>query len=231
MSTIIIYKGQRRGAGKTLSMTYQARKHFLVMRRCDRCGESFDFLKEDGVCPNCKCKDFHRYPIYANYKLNFPFKPLRRLEDLQKIDDAFVAIDEVWKYANARESQKKRNKFVSGILAESRHRRIDLAMTTQHENQIDIWVRRVTDMIAVPLVDKQTGICTLPVFLYHNNPYFWTDETHIDTYYFQVEPIFKLYNTWEIIQEMDMEEQERKDHLQRLKDEKKIQELEDEIVL
>ncbi len=229
MSTITLFKGTR-GKGKTLGQTYLGLRHYLIGRRCDRCGDSFDFIAFRGQCPFCMSKKFHKYDVYANYKLGFPYKPLHDLEQLQEIEDAVVLIDEVYKWANAREATKKRNRFVNTVLSESRHRQIDILLTSQNEKQVDLWIRRETDQIGVPFLNKQSGTCTLLMFAYYNNEYFMNMEHFIRSYNFDIKPIFNLYNSWEILKKMKLKSEVRKEELEELRELKQIDKLKDEVI-
>lgn len=210
------------GRGKTLSLTYQALRNYLYMRDCDRCRTRFNFIEERGSCPQCAGKDFHRFPIYSNYSLAFPHIKINELEEMEHIRNGFVAIDEIWRYANSRESMRKRNKWVSLILAQSRKMEFELGFTAQNERQVDIWIRRVTDLIAVPNIDKKKGTCSILFFSYYDSPQPFTMSNFIKRFRFPIEPVFKLYNTWEVIEEKELKEETRKRAIQEIRDEAKL---------
>ena len=226
MSFVRLYRGTM-GSGKTLSGVHESFLVYMLGRRCDNCGESFDFIQNVGVCPFCYCKDFHRYKVVSNIGLTFPHERLQKLEDLLKLKDSHLFLDEIWKIAHSRMSGKKRNKFANMILAESRHREVDISGTTQHEKQVDLWIRQNTDTIAVPRINKELKVCEVFVFSYYNDVNFATSSNFIKKYSYPIEPIFNLYNTREIVEGMKLDVESKKELLEELKAQQQIDKLQE----
>lgn len=89
--------------------------------------------------------------IYANYNLfNMDYTHIENPYDIKGIEKGFLGLDEFWLWADSRLSQKKTNKFISWIVARSRHFEIDIAYTTQHSAQLDIRLIRLTEIFFFP---------------------------------------------------------------------------------
>jgi len=155
------------GAGKTLSLTYFAYLNYLK-----------------GI------------KIYSNYHLNFPYEPVRTLEDIEDMREGFFAGDELWLWMDSRASQNKKNRVISAILLKSRKRNIQIAYTTQSFGQIDLRVRRITDFIAVPMLSPKENWCRVLIM---SNP----SMTKVRWLKFKTEEIFPLYDTAEEIEPLE----------------------------
>ena len=160
------------GAGKTLSLTYLAYRNFLKGKK-----------------------------IYANYKLVFPYTPIKSVRDLENMQEGFFAVDELWLWVDSRASMTKKNRIVSRILLSSRKRGVHLAYTTQSFIQVDKKVRNVTDFIAKPILTPRQDYCYLYIY---TNP----SLQRIKVLKFPTAPYFKLYNTKEEVEELKFEEEE-----------------------
>lgn len=165
------------GAGKTLSMTYLVWRNWYYKKK----------------------------KIYSNYKLySIPFTYVNSLQDFEQIHDGVFAGDELWSWADSRLSQKARNRFISTILLKSRKRGLTVMYTTQSFDQIDKRIRKVTDFVAYPIINRTNEVCKLLIFR-GNNP---SPHNLMHTLYFKTEPVFKLYNSNEEIGELLEEDYE-----------------------
>lgn len=153
------------GTGKTLTLTYLAMKERKKHRK-----------------------------IYSNYKLNFPYKPIKNLNDFDKIRNGVFCADELWLWLDSRESGQAKNKFGSKILAKSRKRGIDVYYTTQHIMQIDARVRRVTDYLIFPQI--KNGILIMEMYEYYNNSMEFLKKIQV-----QANKLFDYYDTSEEVLE------------------------------
>lgn len=152
------------GAGKTLSLTYFAYLNFLK-----------------GV------------KVYSNYKLAFPFEPVRTVEDIEDMREGFFAGDELWLWMDSRVSHSRKNRVISAILLKSRKRDVQIAYTTQSFGQIDLRVRRITDFIACPIMSPKEDWCRVLIL---SNP----SMQKVRWLKFRTEEIFPLYDTREEIE-------------------------------
>lgn len=121
------------GSGKTLAALQQALKLYV----------SFEPL-------------FSGFKLFANISLDFPeeeninFEFFEGAEDIDKLVNGVVLYDEMWKDADARLSQTKKNEFLSqwGII--TRKRKLHLLTTEQYERLLDIRIRRIMHYIGYP---------------------------------------------------------------------------------
>jgi hypothetical protein len=158
------------GAGKTLALTYLAARNYAQGRK-----------------------------IYANYKLEFPFIPVKTPDQINEMKEGFFAADELWTWADSRRSGSKKNKFITPVLAKSRKRGIHIGYTTQYFKQIDIRIRMVTDFIGIPRLNNNMTKCTLSVY---QNPSMQIQRV----YRFNPQKVFALYDTTEEVAELRLDE-------------------------
>lgn len=190
--------------GKTLSLTYQALRNYLYMKDCKKCHTRFNIDDTGNRCSQCGNDDISDITIYSNYNLNFPHQKIESFEDFEHMQDGFAALDEFWIWADSRESMGKKNKLITAILVKSRRRSIEIGYTAQHQRQVDVRVRRVTDFIARPVINKQRGLCDLYIFQYYDDPVPFRTENFIKRFRFKIEPVYNMYNTLEDIGDIKM---------------------------
>ncbi len=165
---------EKLGTGKTLCLTYMAWKNHLKGMK-----------------------------LFTNYNLvGLPHTRIRNAEDIVAMKDGFAALDELWTWVDARQSGKKKNKFITLVLAKSRKRGLDIAYTTQRFYNIDIRVRQVTDLIVIPQMSSSGKFCTVRVY---DNP---ITPQPVKLLKFFTFPIFKLYDTTEEVDEFNYEDEE-----------------------
>ncbi len=139
--------------------------------------------------------------LFSNYKLKgMPHLRIRDTEDIINMREGFAALDELWTWVDARQSGKKKNKFITLVLAKSRKRGLDIAYTTQRFYNIDIRVRQVTDLIVIPQMSSSGNFCTVRVY---ENP--MTAEP-VKVMKFYARAIYPLYDTNEEVDEFDFDE-------------------------
>lgn len=128
-----------------------------------------------------------------------PYTYVGSAEQVLTMNDGFLAADELWTWCDSRISGSKKNKFVTLVLAKSRKRGIHIAYSTQYFKAVDIRVRTVTDMIAIPRLNSRETICTLNIY---SNP----GLTYLERFRFMTRPIWDLYDTTEEVKELDIQE-------------------------
>lgn len=161
------------GCGKTLSLTYFGLRNYF---------------KYEG-----------KRTLFANYHLHtLEGKPIEytyvgRPIQIDDIRNGIFLGDELWIWADSRLSMGKRNKFITAILAKSRHRDLDIIFTTQSFGQIDVRIRRICDFIAIPSFNERTNKCTLKIYT-HPSGYL------LKVLKFDARPFFEAYDTTEEIE-------------------------------
>lgn len=83
-------------------------------------------------------------PIYANYKLKNS-KPFTSLKDLWGLDTAIVCFDEIWLSLDSR--MWSDNVVMTRWINQTRKKRLLVMYTTQHINQVEMRVRKGTDVL------------------------------------------------------------------------------------
>lgn len=174
-SKIILYKG-RRGCGKTLTMVKDGFKYFKGGRK---------------VLRNFECK----FGEYISEE---------QILDLNKESLIFrcvIMLDEIQIFFDARRSMRKQNLTFSNFIQQIRKRDIILLASTQFINTVDLRFRQHADLIAYPKFFPQFLVCEV----------IYQDVTALEDYIetskeppsvklvYDAKPVFKLYNTEEMI--------------------------------
>ena len=155
------------GAGKTLSMTWAGAKKYA------------EWLKNN-----------EKKRIFSNYTLSLPHKFIDSVEDMDKIRDGIFLADELWKWLDARETARKRNKIVNNLLLVSRKRRYHVYYTTQSMRQTDVRLRNITNYVAVPQLSPDNKRCIVYIYDYRTGSFLRQRR-------FFTEGIFDMYDTEE----------------------------------
>lgn len=161
------------GSGKTLALTYFAWRNWKRKKR----------------------------KVYANYKLAFPYIPVRDIEDLINMggleEEVFFAGDELWLWVDCRTSISVKNRLVNQILLSSRKKNIHIAFTAQSFSQCDVRLRNICDLIARPVfMDRENKICK--IIICPNPP-----NKIIDQKIFYAPSVWNLYDTREVIMPLE----------------------------
>lgn len=83
--------------------------------------------------------------IFSNYLLSFPFVPLDLKEMISNpnwVKDGVLLIDEAQTFVDCRLSGSKKNRLFSYLMLQGRKRKIDIVMTSQQIENLDIRIRR-----------------------------------------------------------------------------------------
>lgn len=111
-----------KGAGKTVYMTFRGYQSYLRKKR-----------------------------VFANYQLEFPFKPINLDTFIKHPDilrDATVLVDEAHNYFDAREFMSKKNQKFNKFAVQIRKRRVEVILSSQQYENIDIRIRKNTDVVS-----------------------------------------------------------------------------------
>lgn len=147
------------------------------------------------------------YTVFTNMK-SVKFGVYMTNEDIIKIDktsflkNCVMLIDEVQTLFNSRRSMKKENVNFSYFIQQIRKRNIELLATSQFSNTVDLILRQHIDYMITPFHDKELDVCKV-IYLDLNS--FEDDNNGIineasrTTTVYDALPIYKLYNTEELI--------------------------------
>lgn len=162
--TLIAIVGEL-GAGKTLTMTYLLWKQWYV----------------NGA------------KVYANYHLyKIPYMFVGSMKTFNSIRDGVFGGDELWLNADSR-SHSLAKLFITNTLARSRKRDLTIYYTVQLLDSIDKRIKKVTDFMAIPSLNREETWCTV-VFLRGTSG---KPATYMKTMYFYTEPVKQMYDTKE----------------------------------
>jgi hypothetical protein len=179
------------GVGKTLALTYLAWNNY--------------YYKGRQICAN--------YNLYG-----IPFTPVLTLDDLKRMipmetataeqlltqKEIFFAGDELWRWIDSRcavmglskqKTARIENKVVTDILAASRKAFVTIGYTTQSYDQVDKRIKNITDFVFYPIILGDNTLCRVSVFR-GSRPSIGNIMPDIR---FFCEPMFAIYNTYEIV--------------------------------
>jgi hypothetical protein len=153
----------------------------------------------------------HKIPLYANYKLMFPYKKINidMLTNYEIEKSALILIDEVYLLFESAESRTLFNRLMSYFFWQSRKRYVDIAISYQYNTSVDPKIRSGADMWV---------ICnSIPPLSRHADYFLWSfripKETTLSPFYdindletvYEVlipteslKPIWKLFDTDEL---------------------------------
>ncbi len=172
---IVGYRG-RRGSGKTACMVRDAYISYLNGRK-----------------------------IFSNIKLNFPFDPItsESIENFKESDfkNCVLVIDEIQVLFNSRTWKNKRNMNFSIFVQQTRKRGVDIYFTTQSLRTVDVNIRENMDIHVFPKPVIRDEVLIMFEVIYFD-PYasesFYNNKSDVSIYV-RADPIFKLYNSDEIV--------------------------------
>jgi hypothetical protein len=183
------------GVGKTLALAYLAWNNYFYKKR----------------------------NISANFNLyGIPFIPIKTLEDLKRMipmetatteqllaqKEVFFAGDELWRWIDSRcaimgfsknKTTKIENKIVTDILAASRKAFVTIGYSAQTYDQVDKRIKNITDFVFYPVLIGDNTLCKVTVFK-GSKP---TVSAMLPDIRFFCEPMFAIYNTYEIVQPLE----------------------------
>lgn len=153
---------------------------------------------------------YHRNRIiYSNFHLyGFPFNLVRSIPQLEKMKSGVFAGDELWLYIDSWGGKTKKQKLISSILLKSRKRDITIIFTTQSISQINKRIRDVCDFISYPMISVDNSYTRIEIF---RGPRASIGTRINPPIYFNNEPIFACFNTYEEIPPIKEEDIEPKE--------------------
>jgi len=177
---IVLYKGGR-GRGKTLTMVKDGLQYYL-----------------------------EGYRVLSNFQCEFTEKldneEILQLDKNSELFNCIILIDEIQIFFDARRGMLKQNLTFSNFVQQIRKRNITILCTTQYSNTIDLRLRQHLDIIAFPSFIERLHLCKV-VYMdltRSEDPQMFIDPDYqfkpatIEIIY-NAEPIFKLYDTTEMI--------------------------------
>jgi hypothetical protein len=99
----------------------------------------------------------------------------------------------------ARKTKKIENKIITDILAASRKAFVTVAYTSQTFDQVDKRIKTITDFVFYPVLLGDNTLCRMSVFK-GSRP---TIGTMLPDIRFYTEPMYAMYNTYEVIQPLE----------------------------
>ena len=187
---INIFLGEQ-NAGKTLSMTYYTYRYFK-----------------------------QGYKIYSNFNLNFKHTKITKKIILdwvmakQQLNNSIISIDELYLMMDSRSFGKASNKLFSYFILQTSKRGVHLFGTAQFLNSIDLRIRdNIKNLVICDRVIKENGkyaeVQNNNRFLENSENLFikntfvtrkaYSDAQDITNFYIFAKPVFKLYDTQELI--------------------------------
>jgi hypothetical protein len=176
---ITLYKGAR-GRGKTLTMVKDGLEYYL---------EGYRILR------NFECS-------FGEYIEN---EDILNLNKESEINNCVLMIDEIQIFFDSRRAMTKQALTFSNFVQQIRKRNILILCTTQYSNTIDLRLRQHLDIIAYPNFKKELNVCEVTYVdltrMQDDIGILGTSEFKPATVkiIFNAEPIFKHYNTGEMI--------------------------------
>ena len=186
-----IYLGSQ-NSGKTLSMVYNAYKYFKV-----------------------------GYDIYSNFNLSFKHTKLTKqmieefVKGKQQFSKSIFLIDEIYLFMDSRTFASKRQQMLSYFILQTSKRNVNLFGTAQYFNSVEKRFRENTNFMChcqrvLKNGNKYLAIQDNARFLvdsdklYIKNSYMIKKSGLFETYdikhyYLKAKPIFKLYDTTELL--------------------------------
>lgn len=139
--------------------------------------------------------------IYANYTLiGIPYEKITLSQVAQLpewLHDATIILDEIQEGADSREIFKSGNKQITKLATQLRKRKLTLYYTTQVITMVDKRMRQQTDYLVECEATDKVNPTHFRVRVYDRELPFNTDM--INEFIFNGEPIFKHYDTNEVI--------------------------------
>lgn len=177
---IVLYKGAR-GRGKTLTMVKDGYAYYL---------QGYQILR-----------NFH-----AKFGKYIDNESILNLSKDSEIYNCVLMIDEIQIFFDNRRSMTKQNVTFSNFVQQIRKRGIIILCTTQYSNTVDMRLRQHLDIIAFPNFKHEGNICIvtyMDLTRLQDDDMILMQDTELKPtmikIIFNAEPIFKLYDTSEMI--------------------------------
>lgn len=141
------------------------------------------------------------FPIWSNIHLSFPHKRLYSIEELKKIKNSLILLDELWESADSRKSGSEMNLAFSRYSNQHRKRNVNIYYTTQDFFQMDLRIRKNTDILYLPEIKKYKKnnvvykIVKVEAYKRKNN-----ELLALKGFAFVGNRYYKLYNTYEYVE-------------------------------
>lgn len=141
------------------------------------------------------------YEIYANFRLNFPFRYLtladilRYYEEETAFKNTIFLIDEIHMLIDSRTAMTRRNMIISYFILQTRKKGVILMWTSQHYHQVEKRLRASTDAFVECYHKSKSG----QSFVLNIFNIVKTNRIITKKIMFNPVPIYDLYNTYEII--------------------------------
>lgn len=181
------------GVGKTLTLAYLLWNNWYFKKR-----KIYSNITIYGI-PFCRINSIESFLKY------FP-KETTEEEILNPQERAFGG-DEFWKLVSSRMigiGARKKNEIINSILMASRKKRFHVYYTTQLFSMIDKNIRQITDLLMKPQLSVDKSYTKLYVFGIVEGKFLQP----LQPMYFINEPIYAIYNTYEVAPDFEIERSE-----------------------
>lgn len=85
------------------------------------------------------------FNVYSNYHLNFPYTPLRCIDDIQQAHDGLVLFDDLEQWLSSRNWKKAENTQVLQIILQGGKRRLTVLFSCKRPENVDVLLRDTVD--------------------------------------------------------------------------------------
>jgi hypothetical protein len=178
------------GIGKTLTLSYLAWNNW--------------FFKKRKIATNYNLYGIPHYRIKTIGQF-FNFIPEKETEeDILKGEEKWFGGDDFWRWVSSQAfglGSRKKKELIERILMASRKAFVTVNYTTQLFSLIPSNIKNITDLVMKPILSPDQSYCKVYVF--------GLIEGHLlqpmQPFYFNTEPIYAIYNTYERVAEVLMD--------------------------
>jgi hypothetical protein len=135
---------------------------------------------------------YRRKKIYSNIPLyKIPYIHIININQFELCEEGDCFFDELWTVCDSRLSLKKKNQFVSSILARSRKKHLNIFFTAQMVDQLDKRVRKICDFTAYPVLSGDETKIKVNIF----RTGYPKEYNYLKTFWYQTSVVFEMYDT------------------------------------
>lgn len=159
------------------------------------------------------------YNVYSNYQLNFPYKRLKRLSDIETANNGILLLDDLEAWLSSRQWKSKESQEIMQIILQGGKRNLDLIYSCKRPENIDVLLRDTTDywvkcnllpnFVAKDIIDFENKASEIENLAVQLEVYDYNVELVNTTYIKDLEIYCHLYSTYEEISKFESERENR----------------------